>query len=213
MAGRAPTRRQLQAAATQEQLLVAARDVFEAKGYAGTTVGAITAAANTAHGTFYLYFKNKEDVFGSVMTAATAELYDQASTRWSGGTSHEAVEARIRGFLEVFVAHRGLWRCLLEGSFANPVIESMWLAIRQRFIDRIERNLRALDEAGEIRPLQPRAAAHALGSMVEWAAMTQFVLRSPPDAGDSFDETVRTLTDLWYHAVFLEPQGPTDGRR
>ena len=213
MAGGAPTRRQLQAAATQEQLLAAARDVFETKGYAGTTIGAITAAANTAHGTFYLYFRNKEDVFASVVAATTAELYDQAGTRWSAGEPHEAVEARIRGFLEVFVAHRGLWRCLLEGSFVNPAIEALWLEIRQRFIERIERNLVALDATGQIRPLQPRVAANALGAMVEWAAMTQFVLRAPPVAGESLDDAVRTLTDLWYHAVFLDAQGPPDEHR
>jgi AcrR family transcriptional regulator len=45
-------KRQLQAAATQEQLLAAARDVFEEKGYQATTVGAITDRAATAHGTF-----------------------------------------------------------------------------------------------------------------------------------------------------------------
>ena len=50
------SKRQAQAAATQEQLLRAARGVFAARGYKDTTVGAITKAANTAHGTFYLYF-------------------------------------------------------------------------------------------------------------------------------------------------------------
>jgi AcrR family transcriptional regulator len=208
MAGAGPTRRQLQAAATQEQLLAAARDVFEVKGYAGTTVGAITAAASTAHGTFYLHFRNKEDVFASVMAAATAELYDQAGTK-ATGEARDAVESRIRGFLEVFVRHRGLWRCLLEGSLTNPAIESMWLDIRQRFIDRTERNLRWLADAGRIRPVHPRVAANALGAMVEWAAMTQFVLGARPVAEESFDDCVRTLTDLWYHAVFADPQVPS----
>jgi AcrR family transcriptional regulator len=213
MATGAPSRRELQAAATQEQLLVAAREVFEARGYAGTTVGAITSAANTAHGTFYLYFRNKEDAFSSVMEAATAELYREAGARWAKGDAYASIETSIRGFLEVFVAHRGLWRCLLEGSFANPAIEAMWLGIRQRFVGRIEHNLVHLSTSGDIRPLHPALTANALGSMVEWAATTQFVLETPSAAGASLDDLVRTLTDLWYHAIYLEPQELARARR
>lgn len=206
-------RRQLQAAATQEQLLAAAREVFEAKGYAGTTVGAITTAANTAHGTFYLYFRNKEDAFASVMADVTSELYQQAGARWARGDAYAAIETSIRGFLEVFVAHRGLWRCLLEGSFSNPVIEAMWLEIRGRFVERIERNLRQLADGGAIRPLHVGLTANALGGMVEWAATTQFVLETPPVTGESFDDCVRTLTELWYHAVYLDAPGAPVSRR
>lgn len=213
MAVRQPSRRELQAAATREQLLAAARDVFVAKGYAGTTVGAITASANTAHGTFYLYFRNKEDAFSSVMEAVTAELYEEAGAHWAKGDAYASIERSISGFLTVFVAHRGLWRCLLEGSFSNPDIEAMWLEIRERFIARIERNLRQLAAGGEIRPLHPALTANALGAMVEWAATTQFVLGAPSTAGESFDDCVRTLTDLWYHAVHVDPQGPGAARR
>ena len=78
MAERVPGKRQQQAAATQEQLLDAARDVFAERGYQATTVGAITTRANTAHGTFYLYFRNKQDAFAAVMTSVTDELYREA---------------------------------------------------------------------------------------------------------------------------------------
>lgn len=50
-------KRQKRAVATSEQLLIAAREVFQTNGFQGTTVGAITDAAATAHGTFYLYFR------------------------------------------------------------------------------------------------------------------------------------------------------------
>lgn len=202
MTQRPPTKRQRQAAATEQQLLVAARDVFETRGYSGTTVGAITSAANTAHGTFYLYFRNKEDAFAKVMAEVTAELLAEAQGRWAPGDPKASIEAQLRGFLSVFVQHRGLWRCLLEGSFTNPTIEAMWFDIRRSFVDRIARNLRNLREAGAIRELHPELAANALGGMVEWAATTQFVLEAPPAGGASFDEAVDTLTDLWFHAVY-----------
>ena len=65
--------RQQQAAATRRQLLDAAGAVFEERGYKATTVGAITDRANTAHGTFYLYFRNKEDAFCQVIESVIVD--------------------------------------------------------------------------------------------------------------------------------------------
>ena len=210
-----PTKRQQQAAATQDQLLQAAREVFQEKGYQAATVGAITRAAQTAHGTFYLYFKNKEDAFGRVMSDVTDELYREAGARWAKGHPYEALEAATRGFLEVFVANRGLWRCLLEGTFQSEAIEELWLGIRRRFTERVARNLDQLRGEEAIRPLDPTLTAHALGAMVEWFAFTHFVLNEPPVDDASFETSVRLLTDLWFHAVYTDatPAGvPAPGR-
>ena len=77
----AGVKRQERAAATQSQLLEAAREVFCERGYQATSVAAITDAASTAHGTFYLYFRNKEDVLLSSWPPGrcTATL-----TTWAG---------------------------------------------------------------------------------------------------------------------------------
>ena len=209
MTERAPTKRQQQAAATQEQLLAAARDVFGERGYQAATVGAITARANTAHGTFYLYFRNKQDAYAAVMASVTDELYREAELRSPALDARSALEASIRGFLEVFVEHRRLWRSLLEASFTNPDIEAVWLSLRERFVDRIEHDLRVLVEAGLVRDLDAPIVANALGGMVEWAATTQFVLASGPAAGRSVEDTASALADLWWSALFAGAPVPT----
>jgi AcrR family transcriptional regulator len=201
MTERVPSKRQQQAAATQEQLLDAARDVFAERGYQAATVGAITARANTAHGTFYLYFRNKQDAFAAVMASVTDELYREADLASSAADARSALESSIRGFLDAFVRHRKLWRSLLEASFTNREVEAVWLALRSRFVDRIERDLRALGDAGMTRELDPGLVANALGGMVEWAATTQFVLESGP-VGRSVEDTAAALADLWHAAVF-----------
>src|SRR3954468_16440420 len=201
MAERVPSKRQQQAAATQEQLLVAARDVFGERGYQATTVGAITSRANTAHGTFYLYFRNKQDAFAAVMASVTDELYREADLAYAVDDPRRALEASIRGFLEAFVRHRRLWRSLLEASFTNRDVETVWLALRARFVDRIEHDLRLLVDAGITRELDTALVANALGGMVEWSATTQFVLGSGP-ADRSVGETAPALADLWHPALF-----------
>jgi len=195
------TRRRQRAAATAEQLLSAARGVFESKGYRAATVGAITEAANTAHGTFYLYFRNKEDAFGKVMAEVIEELYRQAGASWSGDP-RATLTAAMRGFLDVYRAHRGLWRCVLEGMHQSERVERLWLDLRRPFVERIARNLARLVEAGEIRPMNTAVAAHALGSMVEWFAFAHFELEEPAPSDVSLDAVVETLADLWHHAVY-----------
>jgi AcrR family transcriptional regulator len=194
------TRRQQQAAATAEQLLVAAREVFESKGYVATTVGAITEAANTAHGTFYLYFRNKDDVFGRVMAEVTGEMYREARAP-SVRDPYEALEVATRGYLKVFQAHRSLWRCLIEGIHHSPAVEELWLGLRRPFVERIARNLDGLVASGDARPMDTTVTAHALGSMVEWFAFAHFVLNEPAQQARTLEEVAHTLTDVWFHAV------------
>ena len=55
------------------QLLDAGAEVFATKGYFAARVDDIVKLARTSHGTFYLYFSNKEDLF----RALAAEVADQ----------------------------------------------------------------------------------------------------------------------------------------
>jgi len=199
--GEARSRRQQQAAATAEQLLAAAREVFESRGYVGATVGAITEAANTAHGTFYLYFKNKEDAFAKVMASVADDLWREGQPALSE-TPYGAVHAAIRGYLAVYSEHRGLWRCLLEGMHRSPALEEMWLELRRPFIDRIQRTIEHLAAAGSIRPMNAALAAEALGAMVEWTSFCFVELGEPAGVEASVDAMTDTLADLFHNAVY-----------
>ena len=192
------TRRQQRAHATSELLLVAARQVFEQRGYQATTVGAITAAASTAHGTFYLYFKNKEDVFARVFARMVAELEQESSVPWQGD-ARATIRRAVSGYFAVVTRHRGLWRCLMEGIYQSPSIEAMWLELRRPFIDRVVKTLPATGPCGLDRPLDARAVAVALCSMVEWTAYTVVELGEPAEIGQQ--RAVEAVVDLWYAAI------------
>lgn len=188
-------RRQQQAQATCAQLLVASRQVFEQRGYRATTVGAITQAARTAHGTFYLYFKNKEDVFSRVFADVVTELETATTVPWQGD-ARATVDLAVRGYFSVIARHRGLWRCLIEGIHQSRPVEQLWLELRRPFIDRLEKALPATADA--------RAVAVALGSMMEWTAYTVVELGEP--AGTDLGQAVDAVVDLWCAAV-IQMQG------
>lgn len=52
---------------TRRELLDAALEVFGEKGYPTTTISDIVRAAGVTQGTFYLYFKNKADIFSELL--------------------------------------------------------------------------------------------------------------------------------------------------
>jgi AcrR family transcriptional regulator len=59
---------------TRRDLLEAACDAFARKGYAGANVDDIVSAAGVARGTFYLYFKDKRDVFSALVDDLFARI-------------------------------------------------------------------------------------------------------------------------------------------
>jgi AcrR family transcriptional regulator len=197
--GQPLNKRQIQAAATRQRMLSASRNVFEEQGYRAATVGAITRAADTAHGTFYLHFRNKDDAFLQVMASVGEEMRD--GPQLGSSADPEAIEAVMRRFVDVFVDHAGLWRALLEGLLVSETVEQVWMQARADFVGRLARWLQREQEAGLVRTLDGRQTALALGSMTEWYAFTALILPEQPAEGAA-DAVVRTLTDLWYHALY-----------
>jgi AcrR family transcriptional regulator len=199
---RPPTKRQLQAAETRERMLAAAGVVFARDGYRATTVGAITKAANTAHGTFYLYFRNKDDALIQVLQDVTGKLLERPRLP-ADSTKRERVEATVRGYVSALAAEPGLYRALLEGMLASPTIEAVWLEMREEFVGRITSGLDRVVARGELAPLADTSeAARALVSMCEWHAFIALGLGHDQPTEDTVEHTIATVTDVWSRAVW-----------
>ncbi len=196
-------KRQQQAAETRERVLRAATEVFEERGYRSTTVGAITAAAETAHGTFYLYFKNKDDCLIQVVESVGDQLVASVTSA-RDDDPWQMCRGTLLAFLKVFEDHGGLWTTLLEGSFQSPTIYERWESSRRTYIDVVHAALedRQLSGRANFADIDPKQAAVALASMAEWFAFTYLVLGSANDEGSTAEEAVDTVATLWYRAVF-----------
>ncbi len=51
----------------RQEIIIAARDLFAEKGYHSTTISDITRRLNMAHGTFYIYFQSKAEIFSDIV--------------------------------------------------------------------------------------------------------------------------------------------------
>ncbi len=196
-------KRQERAAATQNQLLEAAREVFAERGYQATSVAAITDAASTAHGTFYLYFRNKEDVFAQLMATAMDELYRHTLTDLDPEThmyDPNVARDRVAGFLQVAVSQGRIWRALLEAILVSPTIAANWLELRSVFHQGLADRLAIYQSRGEFRDLDPNLVAASLAGMLEWHVFTaaSFGVPGPLEASD---QVIDTIADLWASAI------------
>lgn len=64
----------------RERLVMAAAQIFAARGFRNATMDEIAQAAGTAKGTLYLYFKDKEALFYAVFEWLTAQTIGRNST-------------------------------------------------------------------------------------------------------------------------------------
>lgn len=72
------TNRQLAALETKKRLLETAKEIICEKGLANTSVAEITKKCGVANGTFYTYFKRKEDIVFALSREMYQEVLDRA---------------------------------------------------------------------------------------------------------------------------------------
>ena len=72
------TNRQLAAMETKKKLIETAKNIICKKGLINTSVEEITKASGVSNGTFYTYFKRKEDIVFALSDYMFQKLYDEA---------------------------------------------------------------------------------------------------------------------------------------
>lgn len=106
---------------TLRRLLDAAGEEFGARGYHETAISHITQRAGVGLGTFYVYFKSKEEVFRALV-ADMGALLRHALTESTRG-AHDRLEAErlgIQAYLEFVRSHKALYRVVMEAQFVAP---------------------------------------------------------------------------------------------
>ncbi len=155
---------------TRIKLIRAAEKVFGEVGFYEARISEITREAGVAAGTFYLYFRSKEELLRALIQAINRDL----RRTLSAGTNHlpKRADAERRGF-EIFFydflpRHRKLYRIIKQAEFADPPIFEWYY---RRLADGYGRRLRAAMENGEFREWDPDLAACALLGIADFVSM------------------------------------------
>jgi AcrR family transcriptional regulator len=121
---------------TMRKLLAAGSDVFARKGYFATRVDDIVKVANISHGTFYLYFANKEDLFralaGEVADDMRALAEDLGPFR-PGPEGFTELRDWISRLSDVYEAHGPVIRAWTEAEIGGSEVGRLGTDVLSQF--------------------------------------------------------------------------------
>ncbi len=166
--------------ATRRKLLRAAESLFGEKGFHGTAVGDITRAAGVGHGTFYLYFASKEDIFRELVRYLSRELRGTIREAVEGLANRVEMEEKgVRTFLRFVQEHRDLYRIVLEAEVVAPEMHRWYY---ESLAEGYAAGLEAAMDAGEIARVDAETLAYSLMGMAHFMGVRWVVWegREPP---------------------------------
>jgi AcrR family transcriptional regulator len=184
---------------TMRKLLDAAMVAFDRRGYHATRVNDVVEIAKTSHGTFYLYFSNKEDLLRALVAEAAGEaqiLYDALSTLPAQGQAPEweDVHGWIKAYSELWTRYAPLFRAWTDLATIDPELVDL---IRSTFTTMSSALAQQIgpDSSGHI--IDPDAAGLATLAMLDRFHYLREFVGQPID-----DVALETMTTMVYRALF-----------
>lgn len=194
---------------TMARLLDAGLQVLTERGYHAARVDDIVRMADTSHGTFYLYFANKEDLFRALATECAEEMTTLAATL-GPVTPDDAGREELARWLAQFVATYRRYGAVVRAWMEDQVVDEALVRVGLKAFAAINENLRRrLDEADPQHLGNHAAATAAMLAMVERLAY----FTSSRDLGFDDAAIVDTLTTMVHRGVFGAPAAHRTTRR
>jgi len=191
----------------RQRIMKAAIEVFLRKGFESATMDEVANKARIAKGTLYLYFKDKADLYGSLLEEKIDILTQAlAAIAATAESAHVRLEAMIRRNLE-----------FITGEYSGPEFFSHTQAghdpevlkvIRSRVTPKLAGLLQVIAgvvqqgvETGEFRKVDPFDVAVRVFGLVNVNLMRRAL---DPEPLDPVRETTR-LRDFVFHGISLRP--------
>ncbi|HEX4271530.1 MAG TPA: TetR/AcrR family transcriptional regulator [Rhizomicrobium sp.] len=191
----ASSRREQTKIQNRETILAAARQVFAQLGFATATVRDIIRATPLASGTFYNYFKSKEEVYQALRDEVALTVRPRLrQARHAAVSREEFLSTSFRAFFQFIVENRGDTQPVPERfRMDSPEVLAGFAELRE-------------DIAGAMaRGLLPQADVGALGAALTGVA---FELAERVKAGADVEATTRFATALFLGGIeALPPAG------
>src|SRR5581483_9860547 len=183
-AGGAPARQRTlraQGRQTMRRLLEAGIEVFDKRGYHGARVDDICAAANTSHGTFYLYFSSKEDLFRALVEDVSDQMVHLAEAMpviTADADGYAALRTWIESFYDSYLHFHPVIRAWMETEVGNLDLGGMGAGVLGAFTQAL------VDRIGSDHAMMAALAAVAMVERFSYYSVIQIV---PLDRTDVID--------------------------
>ena len=187
---------------TEAAILDAARAAIAEEGYDRLTMNGLAQRAYVSRTNVYFYFANKRAVLDRLVQQSFAEML-VAGAPYLEGNGDPRRELRLGMARVVGVVNKNAAVLLLAGklSGAEDGLPPEWQPYVRRLVRAAERRIRSDQMRGKApNDIDAGIASRALMAMVERHITTEVI-----HGEQSMTETVATLAELWYRAVYLFP--------
>jgi AcrR family transcriptional regulator len=187
---------------TLRKLLDAGIVVLDRRGYHAARVDDICRLAKTSHGTFYLYFSSKEDLFRALLADVSQEMVSLSDSLPSIGPGPEGYRA-LRGWLErfydLYLHYHPVLRAWAESEVGNIDLARMGAGVLGGFMTGLVQRLEEVDPP----PVpDPATAAAAVVAMVERFSYFSVIQIVPLER----DVMLDTLATIVHRGLFAGPR-------
>ena len=166
-------KRRLPAAERRARIVAAALEAFASRGYEGTSMGEIAAAAGVTRTVLYDHFASKQALFLTLLEEQNEELIDHVAGRILGeGSTEQRMRESIDALLSFVQEHPFAWRMLFRDIAGEREVTEAHARIRGESTDAARLLLADDLSAAGIDPQSDRAEllVELLGSAVQGAA-------------------------------------------
>lgn len=140
--------------ATRRRLLDAAERSFGELGYHEASVVRITEEAGVAHGTFYLYFASKKDIFDELVRDLNRRV--RHAMKEASSQAEDRLEAELLGFRAYFAftaEHTALYRIIRQAEFVSPeMLRYHYERLAEGYVAGLREAIERGDAGGDIDP-------------------------------------------------------------
>ena len=152
----------------EEEILSRAKALFSSKGFHSLTVSDIVNSLGIARGTFYLYFKNKDDVYRRVLEETVSEISKRLK-RLPLDRPLEQLRENLLSILKLIENDRETARLIFYHPYRlNPEFDSILEDFYGKVLNLIERALLRGMEMGIVRECNVSVVSRAiLGAFIE----------------------------------------------
>ena len=182
---------------TVRKLLDAGIDVFGSKGYFPARVDDIVKVAKTSHGTFYLYFANKEDLFRALVLDVTeeiGELIESLGPLAPDDESFEMLKGWLGRFADIHRRYGPVIKAWTEAEIDNSEFGRMGSNMLGDFVIKLGQRIAKSPAV----VADPQLAALALVAMIERS--NYYAISG--QMGNGKADVTDTLAEIAFAALF-----------
>jgi AcrR family transcriptional regulator len=185
---------------TRAALLDAARQEFARVGFTATGVADITRAADVGVGTFYLHFRDKDEILSALLAEGLARLKDHVATAIAPLPCHRSLPAAVRAICHASFAGRDLFRIAYTASTSIAIILHAQELLATYLTEAIQEAQR-LGEVGD--DIDPPLTARLITGMISQGTLW-WTQHAEPSPDVMADQILRLLREGLPAALFVE---------